>query len=208
MTQYPIDEWENDPIKLLVLSDLTQAKLMQQREKEQLLEKSNIDQLTGLFSRQYLRDKYENAGKYAVRTALLFIDVDDFKSINDSYGHLVGDEVLKELAACIKNNVRVTNDAVRFGGDEFVIVLENTSAEEAYLVAERIRSCAGELEFYGAESLFHITLSIGLIEGVAPLDELLEKADRAMYASKNKGKNKTTVFSEKGTADSFHMNVK
>ena len=208
MTQYPIDEWENDPIKLLVLSDLTQAKLMQQREKEQLLEKSNIDQLTGLFSRQYLRDKYENAGKYAVRTALLFIDVDDFKSINDSYGHLVGDEVLKELAACIKNNVRVTNDAVRFGGDEFVIVLENTSADEAYLVAERIRSCAGELEFYGAESLFHITLSIGLIEGVAPLDELLEKADRAMYASKNKGKNKTTVFSEKGTADSFHMKVK
>ena len=60
------------------------AKLMQQREKEQLLEKSNIDQLTGLFSRQYLRDKYENAGKYAVRTSLLFIDVDDFKSINDS----------------------------------------------------------------------------------------------------------------------------
>lgn len=96
---------------------------MQQREKEQLLEKSNIDQLTGLFSRQYLHDKYENAGKYAVRTALLFIDVDDLQSINDSYGHLVGDEVLKELAACIKNNVRVTNDAVRFGGDEFVIVL-------------------------------------------------------------------------------------
>ena len=168
----------------------------------------NIDQLTGLFSRQYLRDKYEGAIKCAARTALLFIDVDDFKNINDSYGHLVGDEVLRELAACIKNNVRVANDAIRFGGDEFVIVLENTSAEEAYLVAERIRSCAGELEFYGAESIFHITLSIGLIEGAAPLDELLEKADRAMYASKNKGKNKTTVFSEKGSDGSFHMKLK
>lgn len=208
MTQYPIDEWEKDSTKLLVLTDLTQARLMLEREKEQLLEKSNIDQLTGLFSRQYLRDKYEGAIKCAARTALLFIDVDDFKSINDSYGHLVGDEVLRELAACIKNNVRVANDAIRFGGDEFVIVLENTSAEEAYLVAERIRSCAGELEFYGAESIFHITLSIGLIEGAAPLDELLEKADRAMYASKNKGKNKTTVFSEKGSDGSFHMKLK
>ena len=207
MTQYPIDEWEKDITKLLVLTDLTQAKLMQEREKEQLLEKSNIDQLTGLFSRQYLRDKYENEARCAARTALLFIDVDDFKSINDSYGHLVGDEVLKDLASCIKNNVRVANDAVRFGGDEFVIVLENTGAEEAYLVAERIRSCAGELDFYGAESKFHITLSIGLIEGAAPLDELLEKADRAMYASKNKGKNKTTVFSESETDGAFHMKL-
>jgi diguanylate cyclase (GGDEF)-like protein len=207
MTQYPIDEWEEDTTKLLVLTDLTQAKLMQEREKEQLLEKSNIDQLTGLMSRQYLHDKYEGEAKCAVRTALLFIDVDDFKNINDSYGHLVGDEVLKDLASCIKNNVRVTNDAIRFGGDEFVIVLENTSTEEAYLVAERIRSCAGELTFYGAESIFHITLSIGLIEGAAPLVELLEKADRAMYASKNKGKNKTTIFSEDGTDGSFHMKL-
>ena len=207
MTQYPIDEWKNDTTKLLVLTDLTQARQMREREKEQLLEKSNIDQLTGLFSRQYLRDKYENEARCAVRTALLFIDVDDFKNINDTYGHLVGDVVLKELAACIKNNVRIANDAVRFGGDEFVIVLENVSAEEAYLVAERIRSCAGELDFYGAESKFHITLSIGLIEGAAPLNELLEKADRAMYASKNKGKNKTTIFSEDSADGAFHMKL-
>ena len=207
MTQYPIDEWKNDTTKLLVLTDLTQARQMRECEKEQLLEKSNIDQLTGLFSRQYLRDKYENEARCAVRTALLFIDVDDFKNINDTYGHLVGDVVLKELAACIKNNVRIANDAVRFGGDEFVIVLENVSAEEAYLVAERIRSCAGELDFYSAESKFHITLSIGLIEGAAPLNELLEKADRAMYASKNKGKNKTTIFSEDSADGAFHMKL-
>ena len=88
-----------------------------------------------------------------------------------------------------------------------MIVLENVSAEEAYLVAERIRSCAGELDFYGAESKFHITLSIGLIEGAAPLNELLEKADRAMYASKNKGKNKTTIFSEDSADGAFHMKL-
>jgi len=79
--------------------------------------------------------------------------------------------------------------------------------EEAYHIAERVRSCAGELEFAGGESVFHITLSIGLIEGAAPLDALLEKADQAMYASKNKGKNKTTVFTEGETDGAFHMTL-
>lgn len=207
MTQYPIDERERDAMKLLVLSDLTQARLRQEREKEELLEKSNIDQLTGLYNKQFLREKYLLSNVSATRTALLFIDVDDFKVINDTYGHLVGDEVLRELAACIKNNVRIANDAIRFGGDEFVIVLENIGVDEAYHIAERVRSCAGELAFAGGESVFHITLSIGLIEGAAPLDALLEKADQAMYASKNKGKNKTTVFTEGETDGAFHMTL-
>jgi diguanylate cyclase (GGDEF)-like protein len=103
--------------------------------------------------------------------------------------------------------VRIANDAIRFGGDEFVLILENIGVEEAYRIAERVRSCAGELEFAGGESVFRITLSIGLIEGAAPLDALLEKADRAMYASKNKGKNKTTVFAEGETDGAFHMSL-
>ena len=207
MTQYAIDERDRDTAKLLVLSDLTQAHLRQQREREELLEKSTIDQLTGLYNKQFLREKYLESGVCAVRTALLFIDVDDFKTINDSYGHLVGDEVLRELAACIRNNVRIANDAIRFGGDEFVIILENIGVDEAYCIAERLRSCASELEFSGGESMFHITLSIGLIEGAAPLEVLLEKADRAMYDSKNKGKNKTSVFRESEADGAFHMSL-
>lgn len=207
LTQYPIDEMERDTTKLLVLTDLTQAHQRQEREKEQLLEMSNIDQLTGLYNKQYLREKYAAHPPGGHRTALLFIDVDDFKMINDTYGHLVGDEVLRELADCLKSNVRGANDAIRFGGDEFVVVLENTGAQEAFHVAERVRSCANALAFYGGESLFHITLSIGLIEGSAPLNDLLEKADRAMYASKNKGKNRTTLFAEDGTDGIFHMKL-
>ena len=190
-----------------MLSDLTIARERQDREKEELLEKSTIDQLTGLYNKQFLREKYLESNASAVRTALLFIDVDDFKTINDTFGHLVGDEVLRELAACIKNNVRIANDAIRFGGDEFVIILENIAVDEAYRIAERVRSCAGELEFSGGESVFHITLSIGLIEGAAPLELLLEKADRAMYASKNKGKNRTTVFRENESDGAFHMSL-
>lgn len=208
MTQYPLDEDERGTTKLLLLSDLTQARQRLEREKEQLLEKSNIDQLTGLFNKQYLREKYEaQDAMQRARKALLFIDVDDFKAINDNYGHLVGDEVLRELAACIKGNIRSSNDAVRFGGDEFVIVLEDTGAEDAFHVAERIRFCAGELSFTGGEVTFHITLSIGLIEGSAPLNEMIEKADRAMYSSKNKGKNKTTRFTEDSGDGAFHMRL-
>ncbi|MEN6636386.1 MAG: GGDEF domain-containing protein, partial [Clostridiaceae bacterium] len=207
LTQYPIDERERDTTKLLILTDVTQTHMLQELEKVQLLEKSNIDQLTGLYNKQYLLGKFKAHTENAGVTALIFIDVDDFKSINDTYGHLVGDEVLRALAACIKGNVRATNAAIRFGGDEFVILLEHTHAEDAFLVAERIRTCTNALEFSGAESVFHITLSIGLIDGIAPLDELLEKADRAMYISKNKGKNKTTVFRESEEDSAFHMSL-
>lgn len=207
LTQYPIDERERDTTKLLILTDVTQTHMLQELEKVQLLEKSNIDQLTGLYNKQYLLGKFKAHTENAGVTALIFIDVDDFKSINDTYGHLVGDEVLRALAACIKGNVRATNAAIRFGGDEFVILLEHTYAEDAFLVAERIRTCTNALEFSGAESVFHITLSIGLIDGIAPLDELLEKADRAMYISKNKGKNKTTVFRESEEDSAFHMSL-
>ena len=191
----------------MIVNDVTQIHLRQELEKLQLLEKSNIDQLTGLYNKQYLHEGIPLYDVNVVRNALIFIDVDDFKAINDTYGHLVGDEVLRELAACIKKNVRVTNISVRFGGDEFVIILENTSGEDAFLVAERIRACVSELEFSVGETVFHITLSIGLIEGTAPLNELLDKADRAMYASKNLGKNKTTFFSEEAEQGAFHMSL-
>ncbi|MDD4311446.1 MAG: diguanylate cyclase [Eubacteriales bacterium] len=207
MTQYPIDERDQGSTKLLIINDVTQTRLRQEMEKLQLLEKSNIDQLTGLYNKQYLHEgalaNDENAGP----NALIFIDVDDFKSINDHYGHLIGDEVLSKLAGCIKRNVRVTNVSVRFGGDEFVIILENTSAEDAFLVAERIRTYVNALEFSAGETVFHITLSIGLIEGTAPLNELLEKADRAMYTSKSEGKNKTTFFMEETAHGAFHLSL-
>jgi diguanylate cyclase (GGDEF)-like protein len=208
MTQYPIDDREGETTKLLLLTDITQTHQWQEREKKRLLERSNIDQLTGLYNKQYLKEKYSRQQESLPGgTSLLFVDVDDFKSINDNYGHLVGDEVLKKLAACIKSNVREANDAVRFGGDEFVIILDGTAADDAYLVAERIRSCVGGLTFCDEGAAFHITLSIGLIEEDAPLNDLIEKADRAMYRSKTRGKNRTTRFTEDEEDGAFHMKL-
>ncbi|MEN6420166.1 MAG: sensor domain-containing diguanylate cyclase [Clostridiaceae bacterium] len=207
LTQYLMDETMDDSSKLLLLIDVTQERLEQIREKDMLIEKSNIDPLTGLFSKQYLMEKYSATGGQTVPMSLLFLDVDDFKAINDRYGHMVGDRVLKGIADCMKTVVRSGNDTVRFGGDEFVVVLENTKAEDAYLVAERIRGCVAELRFCDCAPELRITLSIGLIEGEAPLSELIGKADRAMYASKNKGKDATTIFQNDSADSAFHMKL-
>ena len=207
ITQYAIDTERSDSSKLLVLADVTAERLEQMRQKDLLIEKSTIDPLTGLFNKQYLTEKYASTGSKPLPLSLLFIDVDDFKAINDVHGHMVGDKVLKSIAACIKGAVRSGNDAVRFGGDEFIVILEQTKAADAYLVAERIRACAGELNFSDCAPGLGITLSIGLIEGDAPLHELIGKADRAMYASKNKGKNATTVFQNDSADNAYHMRL-
>lgn len=208
LTQYPLEELDQNSTKLLLLTDLTQQRQLQEQEKEQLLEKSTIDSLTGLLNKQYFFEKYgDHTEQSPRRKSLLFLDVDNFKMINDQYGHLVGDVVLRDLAACIKGAVRSANEMIRFGGDEFVIVLDDTGSEDAYLVAERIRNCAGALSFSGGGTTFHITLSIGVVEGDEPVNELIEKADRAMYRSKNKGKNSTTRFTDGQAGDAFHMKL-
>ena len=184
LTQYPLEEPDRNSTKLLLLTDLTQTHQLLVQEKEQLLEKSTIDPLTGMLNKQYFIEKYAaQAEQTPQRKSLLFIDVDDFKAINDQYGHLVGDEVLRGLAACIKNTIRSMNEAIRFGGDEFVVILDDTDGEDAFLVAERVRNCASLLEFSGGGTAFHMTLSIGVAEGDEPVNELVEKADYAMYRS-------------------------
>ena len=117
LTQYPLEEPDRNSTKLLLLTDLTQAHQLLVQEKEHLLEKSTIDPLTGLLNRQYFMEKYGGLSEQLPRRkSLLFIDVDDFKAINDQYGHLVGDDVLRELAACMKSTIRSANEAIRFGG--------------------------------------------------------------------------------------------
>jgi len=181
----------------MIITDITSTKLRQKQEKDMLIEKSSIDQLTGLHNKQYYTDYYINKKEWVgVRLAILFIDIDGFKSINDLYGHMVGDEVLKNLANCIKNNISSKMKAIRFGGDEFVIILEETSKTEAYLFAEKLRIMASNLDFSKYIEDIKISLSIGLAEGSISIHDLIVKADMAMYESKSKGKNKVTIFSE------------
>lgn len=205
ITQYPIDTADQDSAKLLMMTDITTAKLKIKQEKELLIAKSSIDHLTGLYNKQYFDDVYyggtpELAGEKLV---VLFIDVDDFKTINDLNGHVIGDQVLKSVARCIKDCIGSNAQAVRFGGDEFVIVFKNIMANEAYLVAEEIRNKVSKLDFSQSDDTLKISLSVGLAEGLMTVEDLILKADEAMYRSKNNGKNMTTMFTDFGIESSY-----
>jgi len=128
------------------------------------------------------------------------IDIDNFKSINDRCGHLSGDSVLKQFAESLENNVRVNDLVCRYGGEEFVVALLETSVSGAIIVAERIRRFIESTHFFGANAKIpqYLTVSIGVAawtpqDGAVELKALIEKADHAMYRAKKTGKNCISV---------------
>lgn len=164
------------------------------------LELAVTDQLTGLHNRRYMASQLDALVRRAAvgggdPVALLVIDIDHFKKINDSFGHPVGDEVLREFAVRLASNVRAIDLPVRFGGEEFVVVMPDTQLEDAHRIAERIRLHVAGSPFrvLGGEELLTVTISIGVAAslgmGDGP-DALLKRSDEAMYEAKMSGRNR------------------
>ncbi len=158
---------------------------------------SQTDDLTKLhnarYMRQFLLNEIRRARRYGSSVAALFLDLDDFKKVNDHHGHLVGSHVLMEVAAVILLSVRDTDAVARYGGDEFVIVLPDTDTELAGAVAERIRTKIGKYEFNGGRRLqLALTASFGVatfpLHASSP-QQLIACADTAMYEAKAANKN-------------------
>jgi two-component system, chemotaxis family, response regulator WspR len=172
---------------------------------------TNQDGLTGLNNRrrfdEYADSEWRRAARDSCDFALLLVDVDDFKRYNDTYGHIAGDSVLKQVAAAIRACCSRPGDLpARFGGEEFAIILPNTNSSGARNLAENIRRAVEELRIphTGSTSGEYLTLSIG---GIAarpqPGDSLLEvivKADKALYEAKSKGKNRVEVVVQASAA--------
>lgn len=156
-----------------------------------------IDDISGLYNHRYLDIALEREMKrverYASHLAVLFIDVDSFKMVNDIHGHMVGSRVLAEFGVLIKKTVRDVDIVIRYGGDEYTAILVETSSVTAELVAERIRRQVEAHHFKDAEGrIIRLTCSIGYAccpEDTTSKDVLLEMADKAMYAGKTSGKN-------------------
>lgn len=153
------------------------------------------DSLTGLYLRRYflerLSEELQRSKRYKFNFAFLMIDIDSFKVTNDTYGHLVGDVILKEIGRIMKESVREIDLVARYGGEEFAIALPETASGGAKLVAERIRTKIGENVFKAYDEKLKAAVSIGL--SVYPddsdkLKDLIEKADIALYAAKKMGK--------------------
>ncbi len=163
---------------------------------------SQTDELTRLHNARYLRqflvNEMKRARRFGSKISALFLDLDDFKTVNDLHGHLVGSHALMEVASVILPSVRDTDCVVRYGGDEFVIILPETSVHEAVRVADRIRAKVERHRFTGGRRLqIRLTSSIGL--AVFPDDalsphQLIACADRAMYAAKAANKNCVRVM--------------
>ncbi len=169
---------------------------------EQMLHKlASTDSLTGLFNRRVflerLTQESERISRLGGVAALLMLDLDFFKHINDTYGHSVGDDVLKKFAEVLQKNSRAIDVPARLGGEEFALLLPSTGREEAMAVAERLRKQVSEIEMDHPKGMVRITVSIGvaaLCEGDTTSKTVFNYADSAMYTAKHSGRNQTCWF--------------
>jgi len=182
-------------VKQLALG-LRRAKLY-----ERIEELAITDSLTGVYTRRYclerFREEFQRAEKYNLRLSFLMIDIDHFKKYNDKYGHLVGDTVLKEVAKIIKLYIREIDLLGRFGGEEFALILPDTSKDGASFAAERIRQQIEKQQIKAYDELLKVTISIGV--ATLPTDakgyeELIDKSDWALYRAKKIGRNRVCAF--------------
>jgi two-component system, cell cycle response regulator len=162
-----------------------------------LLELSYTDHLTGLYNRRYLMDlldrEFSRTRRSSHPLSLIILDVDNFKEINDQFGHQGGDTALQEIARQFRGELRDYDSAVRFGGDEFVAVLPDTAVQDALMVAERIRKAIEEGRFPGRCASLRVTASLGVAvyPGIAEasVEGLIREADSALYRAKAQGRN-------------------
>jgi diguanylate cyclase (GGDEF)-like protein len=180
--------------------------------REALRTQSVRDALTGLYNRRYLEEVLEREVRRAARAAqslgILMIDLDHFKSFNDTYGHDAGDAVLRETGQFLAKGVRAEDFVCRFGGEEFVVILPTADMKSSQARAERLRSKMRELTvMHQGRSLGMITISIGVASfpqhGVSP-KELMAAADAALYEAKRGGRDQVAIAAEK-TVESVEM---
>ena len=165
---------------------------------EQMRHLAETDPLTGLFNRRALTEKLEQemdrAARYATRLTCLMIDIDNFKQINDTYGHLTGDRILRQISGLLRREQRSVDIVARYGGEEFVVLLPETTVSESRSFAERILRRVQQYEFGEADKPVRVTISIGVAsypdEQVTDGESLLSLADSRLYRAKTEGRNR------------------
>jgi two-component system cell cycle response regulator len=176
---------------------------------------SLVDELTGLYNQRFmdvsLSQEVARSQRYGSPVSLLFLDLDKFKAVNDRLGHIVGSQMIKAAARTLREIIRDSDQLLRYGGDEFCVILPNTALEGAHILAERIRVAFESRSFdlrdvSGVDDAFDlkVTTSIGVAsfpESAKSVQELIQEADTAMYASKKSGKNCVTLAGPNGRSN-------
>ncbi len=167
-----------------------------------------VDHGTGLYNRHYfftvVHHFIEEARRHSRPLSCLMMDVDHFKGVNDTYGHMFGDHVLKAVANRLKASSRKSDILARYGGEEFVLVTPNTDVRTAHMLAERIRTAIENEAMTVGETTAHITVSVGIsgteIVPEGGLESLIETADQALYSAKRTGRNRCVLHAPSDTA--------
>ena len=184
--------------KLKVLSPALKSKiknLLQNIDKsiDDLYEIAIRDEKTGLYNNKFFSSIFDmefSSAKRGEKLSLLILDIDYFKKLNDKYGHFTGDKILKQVASIIEKQIRKSDTAARFGGEEFIILLPNTSAKKAKKVAERIRK-----KIKQDMKKYNLTVSGGLTDfkKADTKSSMKQRADKALYQAKEKGRNNIQI---------------
>lgn len=204
VTLFPLASLNNEVEQMcIVVYDVTDEALNKKAIETlncKLEQMSRIDGLTGMNNRRYWEEQFQMEHRRVMRNgnaaSVIMLDIDHFKTINDNFGHPAGDHIIRMLAKIIKKSIRETDVCGRYGGEEFAVLLPETSTSQARLVAERIRMLAERLipSYEGTEIAF--TVSLGIAEFNASFKDhmvWLEKADQALYHAKENGRNQVSI---------------
>ncbi len=186
-------KYRDEHLGLATIIDITKERKLEER----LTELANIDDLTKIYNRRKffkeLSKEIDRAKRYNRPLSLIMADIDDFKLVNDTYGHLIGDCVLKDLAQLFKDMIRASDCVARYGGEEFVIITPETDLAGAVKLGEKLRQVVEGFSFCSG---IHITISLGVtqFEKEDTTDLLIRKVDNAMYEAKRQGKNQVVAY--------------
>ncbi len=196
--QFGAVDYITKPIRPAILLMRVKTHITLKRTQEKLRDMALHDQLTTLYNRYYLEESGSKSFAYTKRhqaqLSVAMLDIDHFKNVNDTYGHDVGDVVLKAVALLLKDNVREEDVVARIGGEEFVIIFKDTNIKDSFSKVENIRQKVQA----SSPNNIEITISIGMTQINASsesFDALLKQADQALYEAKESGRNQTKIYS-------------
>lgn len=187
-------------VKVAVMVNQLELFLKRSRLYDEIQKLSITDGLTGCFVRRYflerLKQEIQRSAQNSLSLSLLLIDVDNFKSFNDTYGHITGDTVLKEVVKILQSSLRQIDMCARYGGEEFCIMLPATGRDGAVLAAERLRANVQDAQIKAFNEAIKCTISVGLAvfpDDGRQINSLIDKADKALYRAKDSGRNRVSA---------------